>query len=136
MTGIRFETQKTSLIGPCFIVPYLLLRSYYVLCRKQKARATGKPAYRNSASKAGHSESHNKNFQERSTLPIKRLSSESLQNEGCPAARYQPGRGIILLLSLDFFFFFSLSESHYKLFPLRLCSTDIFPPLGRDEPIL
>lgn len=112
---------ETSLIEPCSIVPHLLLRSYSVLFRKQKERATGKPGYRRFASKSWLSDSHCKNFQEWSIIPIKKLSSESLQNEGCSAACYQQERGIILLF-LDFSF---LIVSHYKMFPLRLCSTDI-----------
>lgn len=107
---------------------HLLLRSYSVLFRKQKERATGKAEYRRFASKSWLSDSHCKNFQEWSIIPIKKLSSEGLQNEGCSAACYQPERGIILLF-LDVSF---LTVSHYKMFPLRLCNTDISthtPPL-------
>ena len=114
----------TSLIEPCSIVPHLLLRSYSVLFRKQKERAIGKSGYRRFASKSWLSDSHCKNFQEWTIISIKKLSSESLQNEGCSAACYQPER-VIILLVLDFSF---LTVSHYKMFPLRLCSTHISTP--------
>ena len=103
-------------------------KSHPLFSRIQKERATGKAGYRRFASKSWLSDSHCKNFQEWSIIPIKKLSSEGLQNEGCSAACYQPKRGIILLF-LDVSF---VTVSHYKMFPLRFCSTDISthtPPL-------
>ena len=137
MTGIRCETQKTSLIEPCSIVPYLLLRRYYVLFRKQKEGATGKPGYRNFASKSWHSDSHHsKNFLEQSKISIHQETLYRVcRMKAVQWPLLQPERGIFYCCP---WIFFSppLSEFHCKLFPLRLCSTDIFPPLGRDEPIL